>query len=84
MFSFIEENYRIKKNESIGSTGIKYGKVKSYFNSDYEDSKFEKIRDNINNKKIGKLKCKILGKEKINKIEEEKRMIKVYALIIEF
>ena len=58
--------------ESMGSTEIKSGKVKFFLNSDYDESKFEEFKDNINYKKTGEIKSEISGKEKRNNLIGEK------------
>ena len=56
----------------MGSTEIKSGKVKYFFNSDCDDSKFGELKDNINYKKTGEIKSEISDKEKINNLIDEK------------
>ena len=69
LFSYFKKNDIINPNKSME---IKSGNVKNYFNLDYEDSKFEKFRDNYNYKIEDELKSEILNKNKINNINKEK------------
>jgi len=66
------------QNESMGSTEIKSGNIKYFFNSDFEDSKFEELKDNINYKKTGEIKSEISSKEKINNLIGEKDEQSIY------